>query len=302
MMKLKLALTGLPLLAAFSYAATPTAGAAETILFEDAHIRFVQVIDEPGVNHHPAIPFPSVVFADAPSPALHEAPVDAQKSKSETRSITSRPGNKNPAPVCHVQSAVGARTVTVDGALPLRHYRIDYKRVDGTGYPAHWKTWYKDVFGPPAKTRADLGTSLLGGKPYSQEWPYDIRYNAADAAPEVHNIRYQDARLELIEVAIRVGEVEHMHGHPYYSIFADDGGFWPAGADYANEDLSKSSFAAFGDFTSPRDEPTFPKCWAATPQAPHKVTIKGGPPQHFYRVHFKQIVGEAYRSRAAVAK
>ena len=294
-MNMRIALATMALLAACSHSAS-AANSPEKILFEDAHIRFVEVTNRPGVNRDPAVPYPSVVLSDAADPKLQVTPVDENAAKTETHSITSRPGNKNPFPLCRVQSAVGARTVTVEGPLPQHYYRIDYKRIDGTGYPANWRIWYRDVFGPPKKVVPDLGTSLLAGKPYSQEWPYDIRYNAADAAPEVHNIRYHDDRLELIEVAIRTGEVEHMHGHPYYSVFADDGGFWPAGADYANEDLSKSSFAAFGDFTSPRDEPTFPKCWSSTPQAPHRVTIKGGPPQHFYRVHFKQIVGEAYKT------
>jgi len=264
-------------------AAAASAAAPERVLYEDAHIRLVQVVSLPGVNPLPAVPYRSVVFSDVALPKAQEAAAAAS-------GIVSRPGDQNSVPVCYVQGPVAARTVTVQGAAPQSYYRIDYKRIDGADYAAHWQTWYKEVFAPPARPMPDLGKKYFNGKPYSKMWPYDFHYNAVDSAPADHHLRNHDDRLELIEVTVRQGETEHMHGHPYYSIFADDGGFWPPGADYSNLDLSRSSFQAFGTFTSPRDEPTFPKCWSAMPQAPHEVTVKAGPPQHFYRVHLKKVV------------
>jgi hypothetical protein len=289
-----MALPGCLLGAAALAAVTP-----ERVLFEDSHIRFVQVVNQPGVNHDAAVPYPSVVFADVASPVVHEVAAEPSAGKPASPGIISHPGDGNSLPVCHVQAPIGARTVTVDGGVAQTYFRIDYKRVDGTDFATHWQTWYKDVVALPAKQMPDLGKKYFNGKPYSKMWPYDFHYNAIDSAPANHTVRYHDDRLELIEVTVRQGETEHMHGHPFYSIFADDGGFWPKGADYANLDLSKSSFQAFGTFTSPRDEPTFPKCWSSMPQAPHEVTVKGGPPQHFYRVHLKKILPDGELARAA---
>jgi hypothetical protein len=293
MNKIAVALITASLLAGYTHAATSADGT--NVLYEDAHIRFVEVVNRPGVNNVAAVQYPAIVFTDSASPESQETPLDAAAAKNETRSLVSRPGDGAPYPRCHVQSPIGARKVTVTGTFPQRYYRIDYKRVDGKAYGANWRTWYQDIFGPlpPNKVVPDLGKSLLSGKPHSKAWPYDIRYNAIDAAPANHTVRYQDEHIELIEVGIRQGETEHMHGHPYYSIFADDGGFWPDGADYSNYDLSKSSFQAFGEMTSPMNAQMHPRCWAATPQAPHAVTVKSGPPQHFYRIHFKRIVGDS---------
>jgi len=277
--------------------ATAATGTVERVRFEDDHIRFVEVWVLPGEHRVPAIPYNSVVFTDAAWPKFKEATVYSEGSSSETLSLVSRPGDSNPYPWCQVQSPVPERTVTVAGDFPQHYYRIDYKRIDGLDYGSHWQDWYKEVFGPPTKVLPDLGKSLLNdGKEYSKEWPYDIRYNAVDAAPANHTVRYQDDHLELVEVGVRVGETEHMHGHPYYSIFADDGGMAPPGAEYHNLDLSNSSFKSFGDFTAPMREPIFPKCVAATPQAPHQVTVVKGPPQHFYRVHFKRLDGDKIKT------
>ena len=109
-------------------------------------------------------------------------------------------------------------------ALDCQHHRIDYKRVDGKGYAANWRTWYPDVFGAPTKVVADPGMAYAKAKPFSKAWPFDFHYNATTSAPANHTVRYQDSHIDLLEVAIRPGETEHMHGHPYASVYADDGG------------------------------------------------------------------------------
>ena len=117
---------------------------------------------------------------------------------------------------------------------------------------------------------------------------FDIRYNAKVAAPENHTIRYSDDRLELVEVAIREGETENMHGHPWPSVFADDGGSAPAGAVYTNAILPAERAPFQGKRTTGPGGAEFPRCTAAAPEVPHQVTVVKGPPQHFYRIHFLQ--------------
>jgi len=136
------------------------------------------------------------------------------------------------------------------------------------------------------------GLTLKNKEPYSQAWPYNAGYSSTTAAPANHTVRFQDDHVELIEVAIRPGETENMHGHPYPSVYADDGGFSPAGAKYSNESIVKDFTVPWGDLTSPFDAGVYPICFSAIPEPPHRVTVHSGPPQHFYRVHFKRVDGE----------
>jgi hypothetical protein len=138
----------------------------------------------------------------------------------------------------------------------------------------------------------DRGRSLKGKDPHSKEWPFNAAYSSTTAAPANHTVRYQDDHVELIEVAIRPGETENMHGHPYPSVYADDGGFSPAGAQYVNQIIVKDFTVPWGKLTSPFDAGIYPICFSAIPEPPHQVSVKSGPPQHFYRVHFKRVDGD----------
>ena len=87
-----------------------------------------------------------------------------------------------------------------------------------------------------------------------------------------------------------------MHGHPYPSVYADDGGFSPAGAKYRNQSIEKDFTVPWGELTSPFDGGTYPICFSAIPEPPHQVTVEGGPPQHFYRIHFKRVDGDEVKT------
>jgi hypothetical protein len=219
--------------------------AAQKVHFEDAHIRFVEYALYPGANMVEAIPYPSVVMSDAAWPDVTEAATgDASRTSPEANSDTVLPFDGRPYPHCRVESPRAAKVVTVNGDFPKHYYRVEYKRVDGKDYPANWQTWYGDVFAAPAQAPRDPGLTLKGKEPYSKEWPYHAGYSSTTAAPANHTVRYQDDHVELIEVAIRPGETENMHGHPYPSVYADDGGFSPAGATYQNRSIEP-------DFTVP---------------------------------------------------
>ena len=267
----------------------------EKVLFEDGHIRFVEVTNWPGENHADAILYSSIVMADAAWPAVREAPAEATASRPESHSDNVLPRDNRPYPWCRAQSPVAARTVTVKGDFPQHYYRIDYKRIDGKEFGAHWKTWYGDVFGPPAKVVADPGKTLQSATPFSKDWPYNIGYSATVSAPANHTLRYEDDHIQLLEVAIREGEKENMHGHPYPSVYADDGGFAPEGAVYKNATLEPSDGPPWGKMTTAPQGANFPICFSAVPEAPHEVSVEKGPPQHFYRIHFKRVDGAAIK-------
>jgi hypothetical protein len=273
--------------------ATPeTKPAARKVLYENDHLRFVEYTLYPGANAVTAVPHHSVMMTDSVAPEVTETVSGEAASPAETSSKTVLPFDSRPYPNCRVESPRVAKVVTVKGDFPQHYYRIEYKRLDGKDYAANWKTWYADVFAPPAAVVENPGLTLKGKEPYSAAWPYNVGYSSTTAAPANHTVRFQDDHVELIEVAIRPGETENMHGHPYPSVYADDGGFMPAGASYSNQSIEKDFTVPWGDLTSPFDAGTFPICFSAIPEPPHRVSVNGGPPQHFYRVHFKRVDGE----------
>lgn len=276
-------------------APTPAAvrPASRTVHYEDSHIRFAEYTLYPGANMVAAVPTPSILMTDGVWPDVTEEPAPGEPDGAgETGSDTVLPFDGRPFPNCRVEGTRAAKLVTVDGDFPKHYYRVEYKRVDGKDYPANWQAWYGDVFAPPAQATPDPGLTLKRRDPYSKEWPYNIGYSPTRAAPANHVVRHQDAHVELIEVVIRPGETENMHGHPYPSVYADDGGFSPAGANYQNRSIEKDFTVPWGKLTSPFDAGAFPICFSAIPEPPHQVSVKSGPPQHFYRIHFKRVDGD----------
>jgi len=276
----------------------PAAKAAvQKVRYEDGHIRFVEYALYPGANALAAVPFHSIVMTDAAWPDVTEtAAADAPPAQPETNSDTVLPFDDRRYPQCRVESPRSAKVVTVTGDFPKHYYRVEYKRLDGKAYPANWNVWYPDVFAPPAQVVPDPRLTLKSKAPYSKEWPYNVGYSSTTAAPANHTVRYQDDHVELIEVAIRQRETENMHGHPYPSVYADDGGFSPAGAMYQNRSIEKDFTVPWGKLTSPFDAGMFPICFSAIPEPPHQVSVKAGPPQHFYRVHFKRVDGDEVKT------
>jgi hypothetical protein len=276
---------------------SPPKAALQKVHYEDAHIRFVEYTVHPGGATVAAVPYPSVLMTDAAWPTVTEAAAETAAAASETASKNVLPFDNRPYPYCRVESPRAAKAVTVTGDFPQHYYRIEYKRLDGKDYAANWKTWYADVFAAPARVVPDPGLSLKGKEPLSTAWPYNSGYSPTTAAPANHTVRFQDDHVELIEVVIRPGETENMHGHPYPSVYADDGGFMPAGASYSNQSIEKDFTVPWGELTSPFEAGVFPICFSAIPEPPHRVSVNGGPPQHFYRVHFTRVDGDDVKTR-----
>lgn len=286
-----LAWASLCTVAACAQPAPPRAAVKKT-LYEDAHIRFAEYTLYQGANTVDAVASPSVLMTDAAWPEVSDAAAaGTPASPAETNSDTVYPFDNRPYPRCRVESPRAAKVVTVKDDFPQHYYRVEYKRIDGPGYAANWQTWYPDVFAPPAQPVPDPGLALKDQAPYSKEWPFNIGYSSTTAAPANHTVRFADPHVELIEVAIRPGETENMHGHPYPSVYADDGGFAPAGAKYENTSIVDGFTVPWGKLTTPFEAGTYPICFSAIPEPPHHVSVRSGPPQHFYRVHFKRVDG-----------
>lgn len=293
--KIRGAAQGLPLTAsllAMICTASP-ATAAEKVLFEDAHLKFVEVTQWPGEKLTTApLSLPSIIAADAPWPALSPMPGTTKGEGGDARGI---PTNSKPYPWCEPQGPQAAHTVNVTGNFPLHYYRMEYKRIDGDGFEANWRTWYaslmKDIpkAGKPAPT-------MESGSPMSTEWPFPAAYDAVNAAPANHYLRYQDDHVALLEVFIRPGETEEMHGHPFSSVYFDDGGgFYPLIHTKSNNLSANSpSFKGVG-LTAPGEK--YPTCYSANPQWPHATSNLGTVPQHFYRLQFLRMDGDEIKTQ-----
>lgn len=272
-------------------AAVPSAMAAEKVLFEDAHVRFLEVTHWPGDKFSMApIARPWIIAADGPWPALSSAVGDNATRELPTQGKT--------YPWCQSQNAQPARSATVTGDFPLHYYRMEYKRIDGDGFAANWQDWYAPMMKNIPQFRGGAPT-MDAGPQLSAEWPFPLAYSPLVAAPANHYLRYSDNHVELVEVFIRPGETEKPHGHPLSSVFFDDGGgFYPV-TETTNEYMRPESPAFRGKGQTPPGE-KYPTCYAANPQWVHSVTVTGKVPQHFFRLHFRRMDGDDIQSKWAL--
>ena len=271
-------------------AVVPAATAAEKVLFEDAHVRFLEVTHWPGEKVSMARQaLPWIIAADGPFPAL-SGTVGANAEREF-------PTQGKVLPWCQSQTAQPARSFTVTGDFPLHYYRMEYKRIDGDGFAANWQKWYAALI-PSTKQPTGPAPTMNSGPPFSADWPFPLAYSPLLAAPANHNLRYSDDHVELVEVFIRPGETEKLHGHPLSSVFYDDGGgFYPV-IETTNDYMRADSPAFRGKGQTPPGE-KYPTCYAANPQWVHAVTVTGKVPQHFFRMQFRHMDGDDIKTKWA---
>ena len=265
--------------------------AAEKTLFEDDHVRLVEVTYWPGESFTVAAQsLPFIIAVDSRLPELTRPLFHQETIASEgNRGV---PPLDRPYPWCQVQSLGQSQSSMVKGDFPLHYYRMDYKRIDGDGFAEHWQKWYPWALKPPIEAQ-NLGTKPQAGEPHSKDFPYPLVYEALIAAPANHFLRYRDEHVELVEVFIRPGESENIHGHPLPSVFFDDGGgFYPA-IEATNFYLNPDTPLPRGGVGKPPADLKYPSCYGAIPQWPHSVTVTGKVPQHFFRLQFVRMDGEA---------
>ena len=118
------------------------------LLYEDGHVRLVEVTVRPGettpIHGHP---YASVLaFNTAPSD-----PREIVDTKLRPDSpLNGQGAGKGPppsvfdmkAPTCATMAPQAPHTLRNNSAIPLHYYRIEFKRVDGDAFPTHWQEWY----------------------------------------------------------------------------------------------------------------------------------------------------------------
>lgn len=130
------------------------------------------------------------------------------------------------------------------------------------------------------------GPHTMNPGEWPAHYPFADRTEAAIAAPEVHNVRYVDSHVRLVEVAYFPGVVGNMHGHPFPSVFA---------VDAPVPKSTNTTYDPQRNMVAVKSEPpagtTYPYCRAASPQFPHHETNLDTWPHHFYRLEFLRLDG-----------
>jgi mannose-6-phosphate isomerase-like protein (cupin superfamily) len=131
-------------------------------------------------------------------------------------------------------------------------------------------------------------------------YSYSASYDAEIADPDVHRVLFENENIMFLEVSNPPELDVKMHGHPYPSVFARDtgGGQGTAGIPVEETHLDPTSpFAGKGWGQGPAPSGLqFPRCTTAPPEAPHKPINHGTVPVHFYRIEFRRLDAEDFRT------
>lgn len=297
---------------AASYDAEVAAPDVHRVLYEDEHVLFIEVANPPGldVRMH-GHPYPSVFARDTGAqPVTGSGPASAagipiDDTHLDPGSIFAGKGwgeGGPPAgmqfPRCTTAPPEGPHRPINHGAVPVHFYRIEFRRLDAEGLRSHWRQWYPWMLKPVKQI-----SSLIPGLPLdprvSGEWPYSRLYDSVLAAPGNYRLLYEDGHVRLLEVIVRPGETTPLHGHPYASVLAFDAPP-PDPRDVVETKLDPNSpMNGEGAGHGPAPDVlnmTAPTCATFGPQAPHSIQNKGDTPLHYYRIEFKRLDGEAFRS------
>jgi hypothetical protein len=293
-----------------SYDSVAAAPRNHKVLFEDPKVRLIEVTLWPGEREHMhGHPYPSVFAVDAVFPKMTDKQLDPDASR--TTKIGG--GAKAPAgrkfPTCLTMGPQAPHAAMVTGEFPQHFYRLEFKRIDGDQLAKNWRTWYPWMLEPLQPVKDLVPGPQLGAK-FSSQWPYPLAYDSVKAAPNNHYLRYEDGHVRFIEVVIRPGEKENMHGHPYPSVFAFDGPPLVAAGPAARPAATATPRARDTplDPNSPLNNPVggsaqppegyqAPSCSTMDPQAPHQAENLSDTPLHFYRIEFKRVDGEQFETQ-----
>jgi hypothetical protein len=127
-------------------------------------------------------------------------------------------------------------------------------------------------------------------------YPYPDSTDSLKAAPGQHKLLYEDDHVRLLEVTYRPHQIgDAFHGHPYPSVFA-----FPSQRPQTRDTrLDPTDQGAIRSEGGPPPGMSYPRCRAMAPQLPHRPENQESFPDHFYRVEFKRIDGEAFKTRWA---
>jgi len=124
------------------------------LLYEDGHVRLIEVTIWPGETERlHGHPYPSVfaydnlIFKPAASGHLRKYGVSDRKLDPDSlhNGQDANVGEPPPGmdtPGCATMGPLAPHQIHDGGALPLHFYRIEFKRIDGDGLRTHWRDWY----------------------------------------------------------------------------------------------------------------------------------------------------------------
>ena len=115
------------------YGATVTGPDRSRLLYEDDHVRLVEVLIRPGETRRASpSPYPAVFAMDAA-----DTPVPYTKGSHQSPMLAGFETLK-----CATTGSSGAEVTRNRSAVSIHYYRIEFKRIDGDGLKDHWREWY----------------------------------------------------------------------------------------------------------------------------------------------------------------
>jgi hypothetical protein len=118
------------------------------LLFEDEHLRFVEVTIRPGeTTPMHGDPYPSVLAIGS----ISGGPSTMTDTKLDPNSPLNGQGSGHGAaptimnmkvPLCETMTPRAPHAIHNAGAVPLHYYQFDFKRIDGAGFVTNWQKWY----------------------------------------------------------------------------------------------------------------------------------------------------------------
>ena len=114
------------------------------LLYEDDHVRLIEVTIRPGETEPmEGVPYPSVQAYDTfPYAAVEDRPLEPKAASAETTAGHAGPPSGFELPTCEAMAPQPPHQVRNTGKTPIHYYRIEYKRIDGEGLKTHWREWY----------------------------------------------------------------------------------------------------------------------------------------------------------------
>jgi len=119
------------------------------LLFEDGHLRVLEVFIRPGettpMHGHP---YASVLAYNTVSSSN---PADVTDTKLDPASpLNGQGAGQAPppsvfnmtVPICVDMAPQAPHAIHNGGTVPLHYYRIEFKRVDGAAFATKWRKWY----------------------------------------------------------------------------------------------------------------------------------------------------------------
>lgn len=118
------------------------------LLFEDEHIRLVEVMIRPGeTTPMHGDPYASVTAVGS----ISGNPSMISDSKMEPNSPLNGQGSGHGAaptimnmvvPLCETEAPRAPHAIHNGGTVPVHYYKVDFKRIDGPGFETNWQKWY----------------------------------------------------------------------------------------------------------------------------------------------------------------